>query len=725
MTKTKLAEREFKAPERQAATRAPREREANAAEAVAVIRLSAGPDRFNAAPSARASLAEKTDSLRALAALHPLKRALADPRIINRLATRESFDKLSDQAEDAGSAGMPEVKFLIDRKKRKTYFVPKEFKFHYDFARDVLGIAQSSDTFDTQNYGHEDRAFIPGTMTAYDNFEANGIKGTYGMTFWSGDPVRAPLVKEAFARIAAAMPFAKDKLIYHPDSQLQEGLLDIDSGSDRAALSAARIPIFSNADLAKNFTFSALNAGVSFGTLAVVHGDGTGQPLTRGTIAIYADNVPPTLPPLAGVLTAAPQTYLSHDALKARQDHTPYVYARDVLSDPAVQALTGKVVKLEVTPTGYKLSAATEVEAASYLESMRPTQAQTLKPDLAVTQVRRLDQIRFADQHAFGTKTTNVAELHQLALSGVLNAGRLPGEPEVIAPDGSGIPQSVSNDFMHTAMFDATTTFDEQLTKMLANPQFKTDVTYRQAQLAAFQAAILAATVPAAIQAKLDALKTEFASRFLGQDMRVRSSSDSEDLQGFNGAGLFDSYTFHFAKQDKPGKTLADIFKKSVASLWNSRAFDEFDFYRIDPHSVAMGQLVMPNSEDEIANGVVRWGGGIGGGWDSMTVNAQVGENLVTNPTGGATPDNILVANYGLQGQTVVQYLTKTNQPLVGGRTHALTDPEVAALFRAMKVVEGHFKTLYGTRDGFNIECEFKITKDGKLLIKQARPWVE
>lgn len=647
-----------------------------------------------------------------------------DPRKVNVLTSRAEFNARSSAGEGAGAAGMSEVKFLYDRQEGKTYFLPKEYQYHYFFARDVLGVRDSLEEFNRKAYRDPARRFVPGTITAYDNYVGDaGKKGVYGISFWSTDVVHAPLITDTFGAITRALPFAKGALVYHPGGQTQENLLTEKNGADAKALAKAKVPVLSNTELAKGYDFTALNPGVSFGELKVVHGTGDGGEVTRRHVAIYADDVPPTLPPTAGVLTPKPQTYLSHDALKARQDHTPYAYARDVLNDPKVQQLEGKLVRLEITPNGYSLRQATKAEADAYLESLRPDHDQTLHSNLTPKTPKSIDAIKFGEASTYGSKSVNVGVLHRLLQSGALNRGRQADEPEVSTPEGWGIPASFYADFMKTAKYDATQTFAQRLDAMLKDPNFK-DPKKRAAMLTDMQQHVEDAEMPKTLHTKLEKLKADFHAKLPNENMRLRSSSNSEDLEGFNGAGLFESYTYRF-DDTRPSRSLDKRLQRVFASVFNERAMAEFDFYRVDPKSVNMAELVMPNEDGEVANGVVRWGGAIPG-WDTMTLNAQVGENLVTNPQAGATPDSIVVGNYGFNGEAEIQYEQRTNQPLPPGRTAVLKDGEIRALFRAMKVIQSEFKKLYHKENdpNFAIECEFKITSDGKLSIKQARPWV-
>ena len=69
----------------------------------------------------------------------------------------------------------------------------------------------------------------------------------------------------------------------------------------------------------------------------------------------------------------------------------------------------------------------------------------------------------------------------------------------------------------------------------------------------------------------------------------------TRNLRGFSGAGLYDSFTHH-PDEGHLSKSIKQVF----ASLWNFRAFEARDFYRIDHLTTAMGVLVHPNFGDEL-----------------------------------------------------------------------------------------------------------------------------
>ena len=163
--------------------------------------------------------------------------------------------------------------------------------------------------------------------------------------------------------------------------------------------------------------------------------------------------------------------------------------------------------------------------------------------------------------------------------------------------------------------------------------------------------------------------------------------------------------------------------KQVWASLWNYRAFEEREFWRIDHFSAAMGGLVHPNYTGEQANGVGVTTNIFDPAWEGHYVNVQVGENLVTNPEAGTTPEEYLIAQL-FGGSDEIQYIRFSNL-LPRGET-ILTRAQALDLKVKMDLIHNHFRSLYQPSNwsSWAMEVEFKITEGGDLLIKQARPWV-
>ena len=97
----------------------------------------------------------------------------------------------------------------------------------------------------------------------------------------------------------------------------------------------------------------------------------------------------------------------------------------------------------------------------------------------------------------------------------------------------------------------------------------------------------------------MDALQDMHESFPVGTKVRCRSSTNNEDLPGFSGAGLYTSKTQHLDEGH-----ISKSVKQVYASMWNFRAYEERDFYRVDHFMAAMGLLCHPNFEEEQSNGV-------------------------------------------------------------------------------------------------------------------------
>src|SRR5690606_11585346 len=126
---------------------------------------------------------------------------------------------------------------------------------------------------------------------------------------------------------------------------------------------------------------------------------------------------------------------------------------------------------------------------------------------------------------------------------------------------------------------------------------FATDASVRAAALQELRDDMVAAPVSTAFQ---DQLSAAIAARYTGQKLRFRTSTNSEDLEGFPCAGCYESHTGDPADWDD----VLTAIKETWASLWLARTFEERSFYGVAHDAVGMALLVHPNFPDEEANGV-------------------------------------------------------------------------------------------------------------------------
>ena len=612
------------------------------------------------------------------------------------LKTRAAFEAFAKRDDVPGAASVLAVKFLVtgvDTGSPQVWLVDgNQYAYHFDFATRGLGKRVSLEQFNSETYFKDARKNVAGTIVAHDSFVKGTKKGMYALEFWPTDPVKADKLAKAYKLLAKALPFTRGKLAYHPAGDTQEALFK----EEAAKLKSKRVPTISTDELFHGVTWSPLNPGVGFGVLKVVDGNTPqGAPLTARDVVIFKGATPNDLSHVGGIITEAPQTPLSHINLKAQQNKTPNAYVKDITQDPAVASLVGKVVRYEVGPNGWTLKAATQQEADTWLETQRPTTPQTAARDLSKKKVLAMKDIGAKDAKAFGAKTANLAEMRKF----------LPGD---MVPDGFGIPFSFYDDFMKkSGLYD-------EAKKMMAEPRFQSDAAYREEQLKDFRKKVKKAPIPPALEAQLADLQKKFPA---GQPIRCRSSTNNEDLEGFNGAGLYDSHT-HRPEEG----ALSNTVKQVWAGLWTFRAFEERDFWRIDHLTAAMGVTVHANTDDEKANGVAITKNIYDPNWPGFYVNAQLGESLVTNPT-GAVPDELLVSAIGPNMEYEVQRIRKSSE---NGGQPVLSDAQLQELVRAMEKIQEHFKRVYGRQNdkSFAMDLEWKITAAGKLWIKQARPVV-
>lgn len=621
------------------------------------------------------------------------------------IGSRAIFEQLARRDDVPGALGVLEVKFLmtgVDTAQPVVYFLnTKNIQYHFLFAVDVLGIQLTNQQFNQQTYFTDNRKFLAGTILAHDSFTwPDGGQGVYVFEFWPTDPVKVHFVNMAYQTLQNAMPFAASQLAYHPAGETHQELYQ----AEQEQFEQLGIRSVSTEQLFGSTAYSPLNPGESYGRLRLIDAADP-QPPTVRDIVIFKQ-LPNDLTHVAGVLTEVPQTPLSHINLKAKQNNTPNAYVKNASSDPRIAPLLGKNVYLRVASDDIEIREATQAELDSYMDNIRPQEPQIPVRDLSKTAIVDLDQIGHADTQAYGAKAANVAELRKILTA-----------PNMV-PDGYAVPFSFYHRFMsENGLYDTAE-------EMISDAAFQQNADLREEKLKQFRRQMKDAPLADDLAQSLAAMQAAFPQE---HPLRCRSSTNNEDLEGFNGAGLYDSYT-HRQNEGHIAKSIKQVW----ASLWNYRAFEEREFYRIDHFAAAMAVLVHPNFDDELANGVALTKNIFDPNWEGYYINVQLGEYLVTNPDPGAVPDELLVmrtvvSDTPLAYGNEIIYIRRSS--LITPPGHVLSNEQIEWLTVQLRKIQNHFKEVYGRQedDAFAMDVEFKISNNPEkhLVIKQARPWVD
>jgi hypothetical protein len=572
------------------------------------------------------------------------------------------------------------LKFIIldfDSDNPTVYFMNSGTHWlHAEFA-DWLGVDYLAD--DVQRGNVVFHPTIPG---------ANGTLGTYAFNYSNNAERSFPTVQRTQELLAANMPIIKNNLAYFVTLNNEGGYY-----WEEELYEDSRVSVVLESDVYAQIDYLGLNLEEGYGRLRQMDSDDI--PGIKD-IVIY-ESIPNLLPRVSGIITSVVQTPLSHVNLRAIQDEIPNAFIRDPMEVDEITELLGSFVYFKTEQDGFILREASADEVNEWFENIRPSAAQEPPLDLSYTSILPLSEIEFDMFDAYGAKCANVATMGNF------------GFPQNTIPEGYGVPFYFYKEFMeYNGFFDV-------IKEALEREDFKESREVRNDLLAVIRESIRQAPMP---DWMMDELADMHASFPEGTSVRCRSSTNNEDLPGFSGAGLYDSKTQH-PDEGHISKSIKQVY----AGLWNLRAFEERDFFRVNHFNSCMGVLCHPNYSLEKVNGVGVSTDPVYGTSNTFYLNSQQGEDLITNPIPNTTPEEILLDK--LPGEED-EYFVIQRSNLVPPDS-LLMGPEALLEMRSyLTKIHEEFAVLYGAEDNptFAIDIEYKITSDDQLIIKQARPWV-
>lgn len=613
-----------------------------------------------------------------------------------KIKNRFNFEKLARRNDIPGLKDIWVCKFLItgvDTSKPKLYIMnTKDFEHHYQFYKIVTGNEIPESEFDKISYyTNKGRKNLAGSIVAHNNYSDDKQKnGIYSIEYWATDPVSYEFLILSWELLLNALHFAKGKVYYHLSSQTQINQYL----SEKELFVNSPIRLIDTDTLFNNLTYIPLNLGDSYGILRIM--DSTDIPAFHDIVIFRS--LPNDLSHVRGIITDVAQTPLSHVNLKAKQNNIPNAYIKNASTKEDFLKLVGKAVRYTVTPDGYEIKEVSQQELNNNLQDVSPLSTNVPEMNLTQKKITSLQEVFKIDSATFGAKASNMGELQSLL-------------DEKFCINGYAIPFFIYDCFMKE------NNFYPLVNEMIGDEKFNTDIHYKSEKLKEFKELVSNGKVPDWMRKEFSEMQAKFPGN---SDLRLRSSSNSEDLENFNGAGLYSSLV-HFAK-DGP---IEDTIKKVWASLWTYRAFVEREFHKIDHSSIAMGILVHLDYKQEQFNGVAVTKNLFGSVWDGFYINVQTGQSLVTNPDSEALPDELLVSAVGAKERYEIQYIRHSN--LVPKGQTVMQEKQVFELIEQCRIIHVHFKKCYRALNDkdFAMEIEFLTTTDGNLKIMQARPWLD
>jgi hypothetical protein len=518
-----------------------------------------------------------------------------------------------------------------------------------------------------------------------------------------------------------------------------------------------------------------LNSGSTCGKLAFLTDEDMQQKndenLSRNQIPVF-EIMPIALTTVAGTITLVKQPRLGHIQIKSKNRGTPNLdlsplgdgdwnnpFLKGFKNHDCVYMALGKkpatVVfehidpeKLDTAKLSDEIKQICRQNCISGSHSGTRSSQHTAKIELVANldakEVMPTQEMSWKNFQEVGSKSANYAELAHL-----LNTNE-----RIVVRYGMGIPFYFYKEFI-----DSNPKIKQKIDATLSDPKMKEMEAgkYRKEQLERLREMFFAEDAhwnEEFLASLIDKFDTFVDPTSKKRAMKLRSSTNSEDLPQFNGAGLYTSkaykpYNKKGEERDRKGKikklkkTLATVW----ASVWTQRAFDERAYFGIHHEDVYMGIQVNPNFPNEELDGVIVtkdiYDADMG---PAISIEAQRGNKYsVANPLDGALAEQILVtyngdkpldrkaykihiirkSNVAEDGQSVLSDADIKAKPL----PNVMTDDELNDLAYFCLKAQTHFKKIFKGDENFAMDLEFKVDKQDTgtraVYLKQARPLIE
>ncbi|MCZ6696603.1 MAG: hypothetical protein O7A63_08700 [Acidobacteria bacterium] len=623
------------------------------------------------------------------------------------------------------------VKFTILTSDPNTvYFQDSNtYTFHYDFAVAELDpfLGMTPAEFDAVTLHEAGQQAILGAVILPPMRDAGQIP-EYGIQFVRLDPYPPEQVRDLFELVRANVIAGPEvQAFYFPAyEQLQSAEVNREFfESQGIAISSTARWIDDNA---------CYSHGWALGELKFFAADAIDNAYISGSLLpgdiLLTDAVPAEIPFVAGVITLSPSTPNSHVSILANTYGVPFVHLAVAGDAQRAQDLLGHkmVLRAGEISGGCRIRL---IDLEGVIDEATIAEILVLKepPSLDISPVRTYraysaptDGLQLSDIKFFGGKAANFGFLRRA----------IPGNSPVSAAFSFDLWDAFLSQNVSVG-----TTLRQEIRQRLSPYTYPPDMTALSATLTGIRA-LFKDTVATMFTSELQTAVIETLQDPLygfdpNKKIRFRSSTNVEDSEQFTGAGLYDSFSGCLADdldQDGVGPSLCDpakaeergvfrAIRKVFASFYNVNAYLERLRHGINEDQVGMALLVHHSFPDEfeLANGVATFESFSGS--DRALLVTQEGAVSVTNPEGGAIPEEVSV--FAFSSGSIFSTLIRSSSLVQLGATVLDFPEEYAQLMELLKAVSLEFEGSTGLVE-YILDFEYKkIAPAGDLVVKQVR----
>jgi|GEM_PF-6720228 len=445
---------------------------------------------------------------------------------------------------------------------------------------------------------------------------------------------------------------------------------------------------------------------------------------------IVVDSTPLDIPPVAGLITSLESSENSHPALLLRQYKAFFAYVPNAYNLKFWKDLEEKNKNVFIRTEAGHVDTMVLEETNGIID---------ISPDITEAEMNYLADLKKINPIGSLAIDSNESRIVKIENGTLLSAEAYGAKARGLSFLQRNLKKENATDFVISIPIFFQKEFFKNATSK-SNPKIKIIDLVKEIQslrgtakleaLASFRKEIIETSIPPELLSKIVSALQNLSANTSGK-VFLRSSSNAEDRNNFNGAGLYDSKSADIAS----GESIERALKTVWASLYSDRAALAREKFGIDEASIGMGIVVVPFYSNLEAQGVAlfKLNRTNTSGENQETIEGQMtmsgfpkvigpeGPITVTSPPPGKIPEVVeLAAEHKSNSKAIIRNSMRhgTSELPVGQKI--LSDLEYEKLYLQMEQSSLQWAKMNG-RDKVYLDFEWGRLADGRLIIWQVR----